>query len=62
MFQYLRRFFTDETAFIGMMRGIIMAAGGVVATGNVPVDPVWGAVLMGLSSTIRAGDKNTKEK
>ena len=61
MLEFFKRFLTDETAFIGMARGVIMAAGGVVATGNVPVDPVWGAVLMGLSSTIRAGDKNKKE-
>lgn len=58
MLQFLKRFLTDETAFVGLARGAIMAAGGVVATGNVPIDPVWGAVLMGVSSTIRAGDKN----
>jgi len=58
MVQWLKKFFTDETAFVGVARGTLMAAGGVVATGNVPIDPVWGAVLLGVAGAVRAGDKN----
>lgn len=58
MIQFFKRFFTDETAFIGLARGAIMAAGAAAASGQIPIPPEYGVGLMALSSAIRAGDKN----
>ena len=58
MLTFLKRFFTDETAFIGLLRGLLMALGAAVASGNLPIDPMWSALILGASGTIRAGDKN----
>ena len=61
MIAWIKRFLTDETAFIGAVRAGIMGLGAWVAVGD---SPTWlpsevGAALMALSSMIRAGDKNT---
>lgn len=60
MLNWLKRFFTDETAFVGVTRAAIMGAGAVVATGNVDLGlpESVGVGVMALSSMIRAGDKN----
>lgn len=60
MLAWIKNFLTDETAFIGAVRAVIMGLGAWVAVGD---SPTWlpsevGAGLMALSSMIRAGDKN----
>lgn len=62
MLQFLKRFLTDETAFIGLVRGVALGAGGAVTAGQVPMVPAeWGVALMVIGGAIRAGDKNKKE-
>ena len=43
MLQFLKRFLTDETAFIGLIRGVALGAGGAVTAGQVPMSPLSGA-------------------
>ena len=60
MFEFVKKFLTDETAFVGLVRAAAIGAGGLVTSGAVPgleASP-WGAALMALGGFIRAGDKN----
>lgn len=60
MFEWARRFFTDETAFVGIVRAAVLGAGGFATTGALP-GPDWlGPVLLAAGGMIRAGDKNPK--
>ena len=61
MFSFIKRFFTDETAFLRFARGGLMALGAAAATGQLPIDPTLGALLIGVSGTLGAGDKNKGE-
>jgi len=59
MIQWAKRFFTDETAFVGAVRAILMGVGGMAATGQLEFLPAWaGAVAMAAGGFIRAGDRN----
>jgi len=61
MFGILKKFFTDETAFIGYLRFLLLA-GGAAVTGDfvaLPMSIEWlGPVLMGAAGFIRAGEPN----
>lgn len=62
MISWLRRFFTDETAFTGYIRAGLLVLG-AVATQNEAAfpGPDWiGPAIMGAAGFIRAGDKNPK--
>lgn len=58
MIQFLKRFFTDETAFVGLIRAALLGLGGMAATGNLPIPPEWAAVIMAAGGFVRAGEKN----
>ena len=63
MLPWLKKFFTDETAFVGLIRASCIGLGTAAATGNLPVPESWeigGVILAGLGGFIRAGDKNPK--
>jgi len=61
MFAWLKKFFTDETAFTGAMRAMLLAGGAAVSSGSIPdVPPLLGALLMGAGGMLRAGEKNAK--
>lgn len=63
MIAWLKRFFTDETAFVGAVRAAIMFGGAWVMAGDSPtwLPSEFGAGLMAVSAMIRAGDKNAVE-
>jgi len=65
MWPWVKRFFTDETAFVGAVRGTILAFGGLalIPAAEMPAWapdlPSWlGVVAMAGAGMIRAGDKN----
>lgn len=64
MWPLLRKFFTDETAFTGYIRALLLGLGGLVVAypDALPMLPKWAGIvaLMG-GGMIRAGDKNPKE-
>ena len=60
MIELVKKFFTDETAAVGAIRGGLLLLGGLAAAGALPIGlPVWvGPIAMGIAGFIRAGDKN----
>lgn len=61
MITMLKKFFGDETAFVGYVRGALLGLGALVMTGNIEMlagYQKWGAILVALGGMIRAGDKN----
>lgn len=62
MWPWLKKFFTDETAFVGLARAACIGVGTAVATGQMPVPEDWklgGIALAAFGGFIRAGEKNT---
>jgi hypothetical protein len=61
MWTWVKHFFTDETAFIGIIRGLLLALGGLQVANQLPDGvPSWvGAIALLGGGMIRAGDKNT---
>lgn len=58
MWPAIKRFFTDETAFVRISRGLMVMAGGLVTAGALPiVPPVVGVVVTGLAVMAGAGRK-----
>jgi len=62
MLTWLKRFFSDETAFVGYVRAALMGLGGAQVAGMLPdTFPRWlGVVALVAGGFIRAGDKNPK--
>lgn len=65
MLPWLKRFFTDETAFIGLIRAACLGLGTAVATGQIDLTALHvpqsaGIALAALGGFIRAGEKNPK--
>ncbi len=60
MFPLIKKFFTDETAFIRMVRGFVMIIGGLISAGYAPefLPPAVGIALSGLAVMFSAGEKN----
>lgn len=61
MITLLKKFFFDETAFIGLARAILIGLGTAVSAGLMPLEglPPWaGVILAALGGFIRAGDPN----
>jgi hypothetical protein len=61
MFPLLKKLFTDETAFVGYARFVLIGVGIAAATGSLPLPTrfEWiGAVIAGAGGFIRAGEKN----
>jgi len=48
MLPWLKKFFTDETAFVGLIRASCIGLGTAAATGNLPVPESWeiGGVIL----------------
>ena len=62
MFPWLRRFFTDETRFVGVARGAILCLGALIATDQIPIPEQWdwiGALMMGIAGAIRSSSSTT---
>lgn len=69
MITWLKRFFLDETAFVGFVRACCIGVGTAVSSGLLTLPPslvsgetlkATGVVLAGLGGFIRAGEKNPK--
>lgn len=63
MITMLKKFFSDETAFIGYIRGALLGLGALVMTGNIEMlagYSKYGALLIALGGMIRAGEPNPK--
>ena len=65
MFSWLKRFFTDETAFRGYVRAACIGLGASVEAGYIDpghelLPPGVGIALMALAGFIRAGEKNPR--
>jgi len=65
MLGFIKRLFTDETAFTGYVRAGIFGLGAAVSTGLVDITklglPKWSVILLfALGGFVRAGDKNPK--
>lgn len=61
MLTFLRRFFTDETAFVGAVRACLLGLGGLVISQPeaMPMLPEWlGPIALMAGGFIRAGEKN----
>jgi len=59
MIPFLRKLFLDETAFLRLVRALVMIGGGLVQSGQLPGVPAWlGALLMGAAVFLGAGDRN----
>jgi hypothetical protein len=63
MITWLKKFLFDETAFVGLFRGIALGAGTAISTGMIDVSalgvPKWtGVAMIALGGFVRAGDKN----
>jgi len=63
MLTWIKKFFTDETAFVGLARGTLLGIGGAVSSGMVDVSalgmPKWaGVAMLAAGGFIRAGEKN----
>ena len=41
MITWLKKFFTDETAFVGLVRACLLGLGGVAITGDISALPEW---------------------
>ena len=67
MWTWAKRFLFDETAFVGLARGVCLGLGSAVSTGILDVEALGvskavGVALMGLGGFIRAGEKNPKDR
>ena len=65
MWPFIRKFFTDETAFVGAIRAALLGLGGVVIAQPelLPALPQWlGPVALAAAGFIRAGDKNPQKE
>ena len=65
MIPWIKNFFTNETAFVGLIRASLLGAGTAVTSGMLDVAslgvPKWGGIaLIALGGFVRAGDKNPK--
>lgn len=62
MFAWIKKFLTDETAFVRISRAVLMGLGGLAVAGELPSNwPDWmGAPLMAVGMLMGAGDKNPK--
>ena len=61
MWEWAKKFLTDETAFIGAVRAVLLGLGGMVIASpeSVPMLPEWvGPIALMAGGFIRAGDKN----
>lgn len=63
MLVWIKKFFTDETAFVGYTRAGMVAIGGSIVGGYLDVAsyglPKWtGIALMATAGFLRAGEKN----
>ena len=61
MIPWIKDFFTNETAFVGLIRGVTLAAGGMIVSypDALPMVPKWaGIACMAAAGFIRAGEKN----
>jgi hypothetical protein len=63
MWTWLKKFFMDETAFVGLIRGLLLGTGAAVEGGYIDLDFLpngIGIALMAIAGFVRAGDKNPK--
>jgi hypothetical protein len=63
MWPLIVRFFTDETAFVGYIRALLLCVGGIIVAypEALPVFPKWvGVLAMSGAGMIRAGEMNAK--
>jgi hypothetical protein len=65
MIPWIKNFFTNETAFVGLIRASLLGTGAAVSSGMLDVMtlgvPKWsGVALIALGGFVRAGDKNAK--
>lgn len=63
MIPWLKGFLFNETAFVGLVRAVVLGLGGAVSGGMIDVGelgiPKWsGVALLALGGFIRAGEKN----
>jgi hypothetical protein len=66
MIPWMKNFFTNETAFVGLIRASLLGIGAAVSGGMLDVAslgvPKWtGVAMIALGGFVRAGDKNAKE-
>lgn len=63
MFEVIKKFFTDETAFIGFLRAALLGVGALAVSGTLEpyIGPQVGAALTAAGGFVRAGDKNKKD-
>ena len=62
MLVWLKKFLTDETAFVRIARGALLGLGALAVSGSLPPEvPEWlGAVGIAAGGLMGAGDKNPK--
>lgn len=61
MIPWVKDFFTNATAFVGLVRGLLLGAGGglMAYPEMAPMLPKWaGIACMAAAGFIRAGEKN----
>ena len=58
MKEFFGKFWRSETAFVGAVRGIVVAGGAAVALNPQTLQEWIGALAIGLGASIQAGDKN----
>ena len=59
MFGFLKNLLTNEQAFVRIIRGVALGAGGAITAGQVPMIPSeWGVGLLVIGGAITAGEKN----
>lgn len=61
MVTWIKKFFSDDTAFVGYVRGAFLGIGALAATGQLPIPEKYkslGAIMIALGGMLRAGDKN----
>ena len=63
MWPFVKKFFSDETAFVGLIRAGLLGLGGLVIAQPeaVPMLPEWlGPIALMCGGFIRAGERNKK--
>lgn len=65
MWPLVKKFFTDETAFIGVIRAALLGLGGlaIAQPEMLPMLPEWmGPVALAAGGFVRAGERNPKKE